>query len=97
MFVQITAIRTPLGKMQILREVLCSRYLPLVRAQPGLRRDYFLEQVDDLDRAQLVLVWDSQSDYEQFRSLSAANETIKALQSASLTFESQGYIAQEDL
>ena len=95
MFAQITSIRTPLGKMQVLRDTLLSSYLPLVRAQPGLRRDYFLEQVDDHDRAQLILVWDSQTDYEQFRSTQAANEAIGALRSTCLKFESQGYIDRQ--
>lgn len=97
MFAQITAIRTPLGKMQVLRELIRDNYLPLMRQQPGLLRDYFLVQADDHDRAQLILVWDNQSDYEQFRSLPAAAENVEALRSMCLRFESQGYVMAEDL
>lgn len=94
MFAQITSIRTPLGKMDDLREMLKSAYLPLVRAQPGFLRDYFLEQADDQDQAQLIVVWESHAAYEQFRSSQEADEILQQLRRFALRVESQGYIAR---
>jgi len=66
MYAQVTHIRVPMNKMGELREVIETKYLPVVRARPGFLAGYLLEQVDDLDNAQLVLFWDSQAAVENF-------------------------------
>ena len=94
MFAQITSIRTPLGGMDSLREMVVSAYLPLVRTQSGYLRAYFLEQVDDFDQAELIVVWTSHADYEQFRGSEAAEHVYQALRALALRIERQGYLVR---
>src|SRR5689334_3117810 len=64
MYAQITGIRVPINQMSQLRQVIESKYLPVVRGRPGFLAGYLLEQVDDPNSAQLVLFWDSHKDVE---------------------------------
>lgn len=94
MFAQITSISTPLSGMDTVRQMIRLTYLPLVRTQSGFLRDYFLEQVDDPDHAQLIMVWESQAAFERFRSTEAAAGADDTLRQLSLRVESAGYVAR---
>ena len=94
MFAQITSFRTAMGGMDSLRDLVRLTYLPLVRVQPGYLRDYFLEQVDDPDHAQLVVVWDMQAHYEKFRSSEESINVDQALRRLTLRIQSEGYVAR---
>ena len=94
MFAHITSISTPLEGMDTLRQMIRLTYLPLVRTQPGFVRDYFLEQVDDPDHAQLIMVWESHAAFEQFRGSEAAQAIDEELHRLSLRVESAGFLAR---
>jgi heme-degrading monooxygenase HmoA len=96
MYVNLTAIRVPLGHMPTLRRVIESEYLALARQQSGFVRSYLLEQIDDETHAQLVQVWQRQSDLEAFRKTGAAEQVNQVLhqQIPQLQMQSQGYIVR---
>lgn len=79
MFAQVTAIRVPMNQMEGLREMIETRYLPVVRQRPGFRAGYLLEQVDDLDSAQLIVFWDDQAAVESFARTGLLQASISAL------------------
>ncbi|MBL8163530.1 MAG: hypothetical protein JNJ61_16210 [Anaerolineae bacterium] len=79
MFAQVTVIRAPMNQMADLREMIETRYLPVVRQRPGFRAGYLLEQVDDLDNAQLIVFWDDQASVESFARTGSLQASISAL------------------
>jgi heme-degrading monooxygenase HmoA len=81
MYAQITHIRVPMNKMGELREVIETKYLPVVRARPGFLAGYLLEQVDDRDNAQLVLFWDSHAAVENFNRTGMLQASVYGLAS----------------
>jgi quinol monooxygenase YgiN len=94
MYAHITRIRVPLGQMNAFRQQLSREYLQPVRRQPGFIRAYFLEQVDDPDRAQLVQVWESQAALEEYRRTGTIEQVNQRLHAAfrQLELQSQGYL-----
>jgi hypothetical protein len=93
MYAQVTAIRVPLNKMSQLRQVIESKYLPVVRGRPGFLAGYLLEQVDDSSAAQLVLFWDSHSAVENFNRTGVLEASIYGLAAdiPGLEIQRQGY------
>ncbi|MEO8606236.1 MAG: hypothetical protein ABI690_00015 [Chloroflexota bacterium] len=93
MYAQITGIRVPLNKMPQLRQVIESKYLPVVRGRPGFLAGYLLEQIDDSNSAQLVLFWDSQGAVESFNRTGALEASIYGLAAdiPGLEIQRQGY------
>lgn len=82
MYAQVTIIQVPLNQFDRLREVIEDDYLPVVRARPGFRAGYLMEQVDDADSAQLVLFWDDQAAVENFNRTGLLQASIHALASS---------------
>ena len=68
MYAQKTSIRVPLENMDRMREIVQRKYLPQIRTRPGFVSAFFLEQVDDPDRAELVVLWENQAALERFNS-----------------------------
>jgi hypothetical protein len=93
MYAQVTGIRVPLNKMAQLRQVIETKYLPVVRARPGFLAGYLLEQVDDPNSAQLILFWDSHSAVENFNRTGALQASIYGLATEvpGLEIQRQGY------
>ena len=79
MYAQTTYIRVPLGRMTQLRGIVQREYLPKIQERPGFVSALFMEQVDDPDRAQLVIVWESQAAVENFSSTGMLEATIHGL------------------
>src|SRR5262249_5277778 len=75
----ITQIRVPINHMSALREVIETKYLSVVRARPGFRAGYLLEQADDPDSAQLLLFWDDHASVENFNRTGMLQASINAL------------------
>jgi hypothetical protein len=93
MYAQITGIRVPINQMSQLRQVLESKYLPVVRVRPGFLAGYLLEQVDDPNSAQLILFWDSHSAVENFNRTGALEASIYGLAAdiPGIDIQRQGY------
>ncbi len=81
MYAQTTSIRVPMGKMELMREIIKRDYLPKIRVRPGFVSAFFMEQVDDPDRAELVILWDNQAAVERFNSTGLLEATVHALAS----------------
>jgi len=79
MYAQITHVRVPMNKMAELREVIETKYLPIVRVRSGFLAGYLLEQIDDPDSAQLVLFWDSHAAVENFNRTGLLQASIHGL------------------
>lgn len=79
MYAQTTHIRVPLGYMARLRSIIQRDYLPKIQARPGFVTALFMEQVDDPDRAELVIVWENQAAVENFNSTGMLEATIHGL------------------
>lgn len=81
MYTQVTHIQVPLNQMAQLRQVIETKYLPVVRVRPGFLAGYLLEQVDDPDSAQLILFWDDHAAVENFHRTGLLQASITALAS----------------
>ncbi|NWF69473.1 MAG: antibiotic biosynthesis monooxygenase [Chloroflexi bacterium] len=96
MYAQVTHLRVPEGQIGQLRLFIEKEYLPNVSLRPGFIAAHLLEQIDDLDRAQLVIFWDSQQALENARhtlSLQGSEQSIAA-RLPGLRIERQGYIVR---
>lgn len=93
MYAQITGIRVPLNNMPQLRQVIESKYLPVVRLRPGFLAGYLLEQVDDPNSAELVLFWDSHDAVETFNRTGLLQASIYGLAAdiPGVEIQRQGY------
>jgi hypothetical protein len=93
MYAQTTYIRVPLGDMMHLRGIIQREYLPKIQARPGFITAMFMEQVDDPDRAQLVIVWENQAAVENFNSTGMLEATIHGLAAylPNVQVQRQGY------
>lgn len=99
MYAQITLMHAPIGKMPELRHLIEEVYLPVVRARPGFKAAFFLEQVDDPDTAQLVQLWDNQAAIENFHRtgmLQGSDQSIAA-RLPGLRIQRQGYVVRVGL
>jgi heme-degrading monooxygenase HmoA len=96
MFVHVTLFQTPEGEMTQLRELIATTYLPLARQQPGFIREYLLEKIDDPDRAQLIVVWESQAALENFRNSQAMRDLDELLRESlpRMRVQSESYIVR---
>ena len=81
MYAQTTLIRTPLGAMVKMREIVRRDYLPKIRVRPGFVSAFLMEQVDDPDRAELIILWENQAAVEHFNSTGMLEATIHGLAS----------------
>ena len=79
MYVQTTTIRVPLGHMEQMRAIIAREYLPKIRIRPGFVSAMLMEQVDDPDRAELMILWDNQEAVENFNSTGLLEATIHGL------------------
>lgn len=79
MYAQSTSIRVPMGNMDRMREIVKRDYLPKIRVRPGFVTAFLMEQVDDPDRAELVILWDSQAAVERFNSTGLLEATVHGL------------------
>ena len=79
MYAQATVIRVPLGHMMRMRELIRRDYLPKLQARPGFVSAFLLEQVDDPDRAELLVLWESQDAVEQFNSTGQLEATVHGI------------------
>jgi len=93
MYAQVTHVRVPMNRMAQLREVIETKYLPVVRARPGFMAGYLLEAVDDPDSAELVLFWDSQDAVENFTRTGLLQASIYGLAAdiPGMEVQRQGY------
>ena len=64
MFVQIIDMTAPIGKIQDLRRLIATDYLPALEHRPGFISGHLLEQVDDRDHAKLIIYWNSHAALE---------------------------------
>ncbi|MEP7291819.1 MAG: antibiotic biosynthesis monooxygenase, partial [Chloroflexota bacterium] len=79
MYAQSTVIRVPLGKMERMREIIRRDYLPKIEGRAGFVTAFLLEQVDDPDRAELLVLWESQAAVEHFNSTGLLEATVHGL------------------
>lgn len=93
MYAQSTIVRVPMGTMGRMREIIRSEYLPKIQIRPGFVSAFFMEQVDDPDRAELVVVWENQAAVERFNSTGLLEATIHGLAShlPGVQVQRQGY------
>ena len=96
MYAQVTLIQAPLNTIARLREVIEGKYLPVVRARPGFRAGYLLEQVDDPDCAELVLFWDDHAAVENFNRTGLLQASLHALAAElpGMQVRRQGYLVR---
>ncbi|MEO8395632.1 MAG: antibiotic biosynthesis monooxygenase [Chloroflexota bacterium] len=79
MYVQSTTIRVPLGHMEQMRTIIARQYLPKIRTRSGFVSAMLMEQLDDPDRAELLILWDNQDAVESFNSTGELEATIHGL------------------
>jgi hypothetical protein len=79
MYAQVTFLQVPLNQMPLLRDLIETRYLPIVRQRPGFKAGYLLEQIDDAETAQLVLFWDTHASVESFNRTGMLQASLHAL------------------
>ncbi len=79
MYAQKTSIRVPLENMHQMREIVQRTYLPKIRTRPGFVSAFLLEQVDDPDRAELVVLWEDQAALERFNSTGMLEASVQGL------------------
>jgi quinol monooxygenase YgiN len=79
MYAQITSIRVPMGSMDRMRAIIQRDYLPKIRVRPGFVSAFLMEQVDDRDRAELVILWESQAALEKFNSTGLLEASVQSL------------------
>lgn len=93
MYAQVTFLQVPLNQMPILRDLIETRYLPIVRQRVGFRAGYLLEQIDDPEIAQLVLFWDDHASVESFNRTGMLQASLYALtaEMPDLSVRRQGY------
>lgn len=93
MYAQATTIRVPLGNMNRMREIIKRDYLPKLRVRPGFVSAFLMEQVDDPDRAELVILWDNQAAVERFNSTGLLEATVHGLATylPGVQIQRQGY------
>ena len=96
MYAQVTLLQVPIGQMPRLRDLIETRYLPIVRQRPGFKAGYFLEQCDDADSAQLILFWDDHASVEAFNRTGMLQASLHALTAElpDLSVRRQGYTVQ---
>ncbi|MBZ0279348.1 MAG: antibiotic biosynthesis monooxygenase [Anaerolineae bacterium] len=96
MYAQVTAIQVPLNQMEQLRDAIETHYLPVVRARPGFRAGYLLEQIDDPNSAQLVLFWDDQASVENFNRTGLLQSSINSIaaEMPGVEVRRQGYVVK---
>jgi heme-degrading monooxygenase HmoA len=96
MYAQVSFIRVPMNNMSQLREVIETKYLPVVRTRPGFLAAYLLEQTDDPDTAQLVQFWDSQADVESFHRTGLLESSVQAIAAyiPGVQIRRQGYMVK---
>ena len=96
MYTQVTHIHVPLNQMPQFRQVIETKYLPVVRARPGFLAGYLLEQVDDPDCAQLILFWDDHAAVENFHrtGLLQASITILASEIPGIQVHRESYLVK---
>lgn len=96
MYAQITLMHAPFGKMVELRRLIESEYIPVIRARPGFKAVFLLEQVDDPDTAQLIQLWDNHASIENFHRtglLQGSDQSIAA-RLPGLRIQRQGYLVR---
>ena len=93
MYAQVTFLHVPTEQMPVLRDLLETRYLPVVKQRPGFKAGYFMEQLDDPETAQLVLFWNDQAAVESFHRTGMLQASLFALTSElpDLTVHREGY------
>jgi heme-degrading monooxygenase HmoA len=93
MYIQTTTIRVPLGHMEQMRAIIAREYLPKIRIRSGFVTAMLMEQVDDPDRAELLILWDSQESVENFNSTGLLEATIHGLAAylPGVQIQRQGY------
>ena len=96
MYAQVTFIQAPMNQMPMLRDLIETRYLPIVRQRPGFKAGYLLEQIDDPDTAQLILFWDQHASVESFNRTGMLQASLHALtaEMPDLIVQRQGYAVQ---
>jgi hypothetical protein len=93
MYAQVTSLRVPVDQMPLLRDVLETRYLPIVRQRPGFKAGYLLEQIDDPEAAQLVMFWETHAAVENFNRTGMLQASLHALtaEMPDVIVQRQGY------
>jgi quinol monooxygenase YgiN len=79
MYAQVTYLQISPERMNALRDLLESHYLPVVRQRPGFKAGYLLEQVDDPGKAQLIFFWDEHASVEAFNRTGMLQATLHSL------------------
>jgi hypothetical protein len=76
-----------------LRAIIQRDYLPKIQARPGFLTALFMEQLDDPDRAELVIIWENQASVENFNSTGMLEATIHGLAAylPNVQVQRQGY------
>jgi len=95
MFVQMISMQAPLGKIEDLRKLLLSEYLPALENRPGFITAHLLEQVDDRDSAHLMIYWSNQRALEatETTGVLAGSTTSIVARMPGLRVQRQSYIA----
>lgn len=94
MFVQIIEMTSPLGTISQLRKLIAEEYLPSLRDRDGFVSAQFLEQVDDRDKARLIIYWENHNKVEDAHRtgvLAGSNASIAA-RIPGLRIQRQSYI-----
>ena len=93
MYAQVTNLQVPIDQLSLLRDLIETRYLPIVRQRAGFKAGYLLEQIDDPEVAQLVMFWDEQAAVESFNRTGMLQASLHALtaEMPDLIVQRQGY------
>lgn len=96
MYAQLTRMRVPLGKIDVLRHMIEEEYLPVVRTRPGFIAAYLLEHVDDPDCAEMIQFWDTHASAETFARTGVLTTSIQSLAAhlQGLHVQREGYIVR---
>jgi quinol monooxygenase YgiN len=96
MYAQTVLVRVPMGKMADFRRLVEAEYLPALRQRPGFLAAYLMEQVDDLERAELVQFWDNQAAVENFHKTGTLEGSVQSIASQlpGVQIQRQGYIVR---
>jgi heme-degrading monooxygenase HmoA len=94
MYAQKTIIHAPLGKGEVVRQLIAQKYLPVVRSRPGFLAAYLLEQADDGDLCELIQVWDKHASVENFVKTGLLEASLQglAVDLPGCTIQRQGYV-----
>lgn len=96
MYAHVVTLKSSLGKMPQIRQMINEQLLPALHNYEGFIGGYLLEQIDDPDSAQLIQFWESQSALEKVHRTGMLKTSLASLIAyfPGLQMKQQGYIVR---